>query len=156
VIVVADTSPLNYLVLIGEVDILPKIFGKLTLPSAVLQELSSPLSPDAVRNWLSISPDWIELREPRSIDASIKLGIGEVAAISLAVEIDADLVLIDDRKARREAIDRGLRTAGTINVLETAADRDLLDLTDAFDRLLKTNFRIAPHLITEILRRNRL
>lgn len=87
------------------------------------------------------------------MDDSIKLGIGEREAISLGKELGADLMLIDDRKARRAAFERGLAVAGTINILESGSRRGLVDLAVAFDRLRATNFRIDPRLLDEMLGR---
>ncbi len=69
-------------------------------------------------------------------------------------EINADLILIDDRKARRIAIERGLNVAGTINILESASKRNLIDIEKAFKDLEQTNFRIAPKILKKILDRN--
>ena len=153
-IVVADTSPINYLVLIDEFDLLPRLFGKILIPKAVWAELSATVAPQPVREWVESSHDWVELASPKKLDASIKLGLGEVEAISLAREIAADLLLVDDRKARIAAMGHGLAVAGTINVLEAAAKRHLIDLAISFGKLRQTNFRIASTLLDEILKRN--
>ncbi len=55
-IVVADTSPLNYLLLIDEIDLLPAIFGRVLLPQAVFQELQHPKTSPKVRQWLTHLP----------------------------------------------------------------------------------------------------
>lgn len=86
-----------------------------------------------------------------SIDLTISLGAGESEAISLAEDLKADLVLIDDRKARRKAIEHRLKVAGTINILESAAKRNLVDPTIAFENLKKTNFRNSQSLLDEII-----
>jgi hypothetical protein len=57
--VVADTSPPNYLVLIGEDRLLAELYGKVIIPGAVLQELQHPKAPLAVRRWLSGGPAWL-------------------------------------------------------------------------------------------------
>jgi predicted nucleic acid-binding protein len=62
--------------------------------------------------------------------------------------------LINDRKARKAAIERGLNVAGTINILESASKRGLVILAEAFKKLEQTNFRIAPGFLAEILKRN--
>ncbi len=49
-IVVSDTSPLSYLVLIEEVEVLPAIFGRVVIPPAVVEELQAPGAPDAVKD----------------------------------------------------------------------------------------------------------
>jgi len=58
-IVVADTSPINYLVLIGHIEILPKIYGEVLVPQAVIDELQDRDAPTEVRDWLSAPPKWL-------------------------------------------------------------------------------------------------
>jgi predicted nucleic acid-binding protein len=55
-IVDADTSPINYLILIEEINILTKIYGRVIIPSAVREELLRPSAPEAVRSWIAESP----------------------------------------------------------------------------------------------------
>jgi hypothetical protein len=59
-LVIADTSPINYLLLIGHIDILPALFEKVILPAAVWEELKHPKAPAAVRNWVGNPPLWVE------------------------------------------------------------------------------------------------
>jgi len=114
-------------------------------------ELRADGSPEALKQWAVSAPDWVQMMSARSIDPTISLGAGESEAISLAEELKADLVLIDDRKARRTAIEHHLKVAGTINLLESAAKRNLVNLTIAFENLKKTNFRISQSLLDEIV-----
>jgi predicted nucleic acid-binding protein len=60
-IVVSDASPLNYLVLIDAVDILPALFGRVLTPPAVWCELHRDRTPEAVRQWASQPPPWLEV-----------------------------------------------------------------------------------------------
>lgn len=153
-IVVSDTSPINYLVLIGEIELLPQLFGQVIIPQAVLDELLKQGTPETVKNWANNHPDWLKVQNATLVDQTIALGAGEREAISLAKEINADLVLIDDRKARKTAIERGLNVAGTINILESASKRGLVDLVKAFQNVQQTNFRVSSDLLSEILKRN--
>ena len=151
-IIVSDTTPLHYLVLIGEVWLLPKLFGRVIIPPVVAAEMRQPKTPAIVRGWIDAPPSWIEMREPTALDPTIQLGAGEVAAISLALEINADAVLMDDWKARREAIARGLTVAGTLNILRSAALKDSIDLPSAVAKLEQTNFHLPAQLIADLLR----
>ena len=72
--------------------------------------------------------------------------------MSLAIELGADLVLIDERDAYREAVARNLNAIGTVRVLERAAAEGLLDLKAAFERLKHTDFWISHKLLDERLR----
>ena len=63
--VVSNTTPLNYLILTETVDVLPAIFGRVYVPSAVIDELSHPRSPAVVRAWVSTLPAWLTVQDPR-------------------------------------------------------------------------------------------
>jgi predicted nucleic acid-binding protein len=122
-IVVSDTTPLNYLILTETVHVLPAIFGRVYAPSAVIKELSHPRSPEAVRTWASSPPEWLDVQDPTHNDSSIRLGPGETAVISLALELEAGCVLIDERKGYKAAQQRGLKVITTLGIVEEAAHR---------------------------------
>ena len=65
-IVIADTTPINYLVLIGKVDILPVLYGRILIPEAVCEELQHDRTPDAVRAWVQKPPAWLEIIRAKS------------------------------------------------------------------------------------------
>src|SRR5690348_13549469 len=129
-IVIADTTPLNYLVLIDRVLILPQLYGRVLIPSAVWQEFQRPETPEAVRAWLAQRPAWLEIRQVQGSTASAlgHLGAGEREAIALAEELRADRLILDDQAARRVAARRKLSVIGTLGVLVEAAARGLVDL----------------------------
>jgi predicted nucleic acid-binding protein len=147
-IAVADTSPICYLVLIGEIDLLPKLLGQVLIPPAVIVELLHEDAPIVVRDWAAKLPLWISVQEsPTHSEVGMeKLQAGERAAILLAESINADMILLHEKSARRIAADRGLRIAGTLGVLSEATARGLVDLMTAIDRLMNTNFRYSPEL----------
>jgi len=62
-IIIADTSPINYLVLTGFQEILPILFGQILIPEAVLDELQSPATPPEVKQWIANGPQWLEVRK---------------------------------------------------------------------------------------------
>jgi len=98
-IVVADTSPLNYLIRLGRPDVLRDIYGRVLVPRAVLIEMQHPEAPPEVSAWASAPPAWLEAMQVQQLDASLaaELGAGEREAISLALEVQADVLLIDER-----------------------------------------------------------
>jgi predicted nucleic acid-binding protein len=154
VIVIADTSPLNYLIQINCDSLLPQLYGKIAVPSGVLQELGHPGAPAAVRIWMTRLPGWIEVCLTSSIpnEGLAFLDLGEREAIQLAEERQADLLLIDERKGRLEANRRGLRTTGTLGVLLSAGELKLIDPVEAYRRLLtETTFRTSAALETQFL-----
>ena len=148
-IAVADATPLCYLVLIGEIDLLPKLFSQVFVPGAVIAELLHEDAPEAVRNWALNLPSWIcvEPTPDRASSGMEKLQSGERAAILVAESLKADLILLDEKAARGSAAERGLRVTGTLGVLGEAATRGLVNLADAIDRLRMTNFRCSPALL---------
>jgi predicted nucleic acid-binding protein len=152
VIVVADTTPLNYLILIGQEQVLSKLFTIL-VSEAVIAELRHSRAPQPVRDWATASPDWVEIRKPSTLDISLEfLGAGERETIALTQETGADLILIDERAGRREAARRGLRVIGTLAVLDEASQRGLLDFDAAVGRLGRTNFRLTPVILKTFAR----
>jgi predicted nucleic acid-binding protein len=154
-IAVADTSPLCYLVLIDEVDLLRQLFSQVVVPSAVITELLHEDAPEAVRDWPANLPSWVSVQENpvRNTAGLEKLQVGEQAAILLAESISAELILLDEKSARRIAAQRGMRITGTLGVLGEAALRGLVDLPAAIDRLRRTNFRCSPALMKATLDR---
>ena len=155
-IVIADTSPLNYLIRIAHIEILPQLYDRIVIPPSVLVELGSAGAPDAVRRWIQQPPAWLEIQAPRQTpDVALleaKLGSGEQEAILLAQEVNADEMIIDELRGRREAARRQIRVTGTIGVLRAAAKIGLLDLQQALERLRRTNFRIDKQFLDHLIR----
>lgn len=148
-LVVADTTPLNYLIWIGAADILCRLFGEILVPEAVWRELNHVKAPQPVRRWLEVPPDWITIAAASQVDSSIGLGAGENEAISLALEHQVKLVLMDERKGRAAAQGRGLLTLGTLNLLDLADARGLLNGLEALDLLRRTSFRASEVLLEQ-------
>ena len=113
-------------------------------------------TPELVRQWAYQQPAWLRTESPVAIDPSLDVDIGEAEAISLAVELKADALLIDDRKGRNAAMARGIITVGRIGVLEFAAERQLIDLPQKLDQLSRTNFRISERMLKAALQRDRV
>ena len=157
-IVVAHTSPLNYLLQVNCESALPALYKRIIVPPAVLTELSHPDTPNVVGSWLLHLPEWIEvLRTASQPDPSLALlDPGEREAIQLAQEHHAALLLIDERRGRREAERRGLATTGTLGVILAAHLRGLLDAEVVYRQLLTTtNFRSTPELESTLVQRVR-
>jgi len=88
----------------------------------------------------------------------MKLDPGEAAALSLARELNADRLLIDEKRSRRIATELGFSIAGTLAVLEEAAVRDLIDIEQIVSKLRASNYRAKEELyerIVENVRRRR-
>lgn len=156
-IVVSDTTPIHYLILIGKDPILPQLFSEVIIPDVVLSEMTHPNAPVAVREWVSSKPGWATVRSgSEDLSKGITgLGKGETSAIAIAVEVGADAVLMDDRRAIREAGKNGLNVLTTFALLELASRKGLIKFAEAIDALAKTSFHLPPqHIVDDYLRRN--
>jgi predicted nucleic acid-binding protein len=155
-IVIADTTPLNYLILIDHADVLPTLYGRVFIPQAVYQELQQGRTPAVVQAHIAARPSWLEIRNiTLPIDSTLTaLDRGEQEAIVLAEELKADVLMIDDKDGRRAAAERNLVVIGTLGVLEEAAKLGLLDLPSAVSKLKETTFRADPRLLAVFLERD--
>jgi hypothetical protein len=151
-IVITDTTPLRYLAVLGELEILPRLFGQVVCPMEVLAECRHASAPEVLRLWATKLPDWLKSEQARPADERVAgLGSGEAAAIMLALERGADLLLIDERKGRACAAALGLPLTGTLALLARAGRMGWLDYRSATDRLLReSNFRASPEVIAAI------
>lgn len=152
-LIVSDSGPIHYLILCGAIDIIPKLYGQLVVPAPVARELTHAQTPSQVRSWALTLPQWASLASARQTDPATQLGLGEREAIALACEMKATQLLVDDRLARRVAVQRGLSITGTVGILEKAAQKGLLELSEVLQKLVKTNFRIDPQVIRHALER---
>jgi predicted nucleic acid-binding protein len=155
-IIVADASPLHYLILIEQITVLPLLYGQVIAPAVVCEELQQPQTPEGVRHWIASPPPWLDVRPPQAENdpGLLRLGAGERQAILLAQAIGADTLLIDERHGRRAARLRALRVLGTMGILDEAATRGLLDLPTALTRLQATNFRVTHEMVQALLARD--
>lgn len=150
-IVVADSSPLIALINIAHVDVLPGLFTRIVIPPEVHRELLDSRRPDEIRSFAATLPDWLEVRTPIATVAIKGLLPGESSAISLALELGADRLVIDEAAGRHAATSWGIIVVGTIGILIAAAQRRLVDLERAFERLKSTDFWISPRFLDEQL-----
>ena len=141
-IVIADTSVLCYLVLIEQVELLPHLFGQIAIPQAVSEELRAEGAPAPLQEWMVRLPTWLKIYSVTSIaDITLeRLHSGERNAILLAEQLEADLIILDEKAARQIAKERGLNLTGLLGILETAATRQLIDLPTVLERLQQTTF----------------
>jgi len=101
-------------------------------------------------------PDWLDVLQAAEIDdpALSALDKGERAAIALGLSLKADLILIDERKGAAVALSKGFEVAGTLGILDLAAELGLVDLPDALNRLKGTNFRYRQELFEALLNKH--
>lgn len=155
-IVVSDTSPLQYLVCLGQQEVLRHLFGTIGCPREVMAECQHPHAPRALREWVANPPEWLFVQEaPRGEDSDLsRLDAGEAAAIRLAIRQQATLLLMDERKGRRVAEAKGLKVAGVLSVLAEADIAGLLDFNAVVHQLvLTTTFRVSEPIVERLRHR---
>lgn len=154
-IVISDTSPILYLLLINHLDLLPQLYGQVIIPEMVRDELADPGTPVELQQWINHPPEWLIVQPvTRTPDATLSnLNPGEQAAITLAQECLADLLIIDERAGRRAATNLGISIIGTLGILDDAASQGLLNFAEAIEQLRATNFRVSYRLIQILLAR---
>lgn len=157
--VVSDTSPLLNLSIIGHLDLIRAQADHVLIPSGVHDELYLDSSrPGSALLQKAVGQGWLEVRAVEALSLAQvlmhDLDRGEAEAIALALEVNASLVLLDEREGRRRAHDLGLSITGTIGILLRAYRAGVLSsLRDALDRLQdEAGFWLAPSLKERILR----
>ena len=152
-IVVADSGPLHYLILLEQAELLYRFYGEVIIPEAVLRELTAGKAPHLVRDWFSKPPSWFRVQSVSSDQLALvtaELDPGEREAITLAQLLGADLLLIDEAIGRAEARRRSMRVTGTLGILRTAAERGLIHVPEVLARLRQTSFYVDDKLIRSI------
>ncbi|MFZ4676155.1 MAG: DUF3368 domain-containing protein [Nodosilinea sp.] len=156
-IIVSDTSPINNLAEINQLHLLHQLYGTVLIPEAVFQELTDPSFPVAGATEVQTF-DWIQtltVSDRTLVEAmSNELDIGEAEAIALAVEIQADQVLIDERRGRLVATRLNLRCIGILGILVEAKSQGLIaEVKPLLDALVnEAGFWVAEPLYNSILR----
>jgi predicted nucleic acid-binding protein len=135
-------------VLIECIEALPELFGQVLTTPQVVAELQQEKTPQIVRAWADSPPAWLIIESPLKIDFHQTLDIGEASAISLALERNANLVLIDERAGTQTARRNGMQTIGTLGLLIEAGLENLVDIEIALERLTtQTSFYASKGLI---------
>lgn len=150
---VADAGPLHYLVLIGAIDVLPRLFTDVLVPRIVCDEISRASTPSQVRHWIANPPRWLRIVPTPSLGALPfpRLDIGERAALAAAISHHAGLILMDDRRGVAAARTLGLTSIGTLGLLDQTAFLGFVDFAEMAGRLAATNFRYPPELLDALL-----
>jgi predicted nucleic acid-binding protein len=155
-IVVADSGPLHYLILLDHSELLRRFYSRVVVPDAVASELSAAGAPATVRDWILQPPSWISVI-PVALEAietiTDNLDLGERSAIALATTLGADLLLIDEAAGREEARRRNLRVTGTLGVLRAGAEQGLVNVPALIGRLKATSFYVDDALVNAVFQR---
>jgi predicted nucleic acid-binding protein len=156
-LIVSDTTPLHYLIILDRADLLRELFDEIVIPEAVILEMKHERTPEVVRLWIDAPPAWIKVKKPspESLEKIGGLGRGESEAIALALEQKADALLMDDRKAIREARKNNLTVITTLALLKLAAIKNLIDFAKVLRELERTTFRLPDaEIIAEFRKRD--
>jgi predicted nucleic acid-binding protein len=152
--VIVNTSSLQYLHLVGQLDLFPKLFGRIIVSEAVVAEIAA-----GRRLGLSLpEPEalaWIDVRRPTSPAAALlawELGAGESAVLSLALENPGSWVVLDDKMARPAAVHLNLPLLGTAGILLRAKQAGHLQaLRPVLNQSAALRFRLTPETVRIIL-----
>ena len=156
-IVVSNTSPLINLAAVGQLDLLSKLYDKIIIPQAVYDEIIG-MGAGQTGAYEVSRLDWIEVRQvtnrPMATTLEADLDIGEAEAVVLSIELEANLLLIDERKGRTLAERLGIRHIGLLGVLVNAKRDGLIsEVRPIMDLLMtKAGFWIRTELYHHILK----
>jgi predicted nucleic acid-binding protein len=156
VIIVSDTSPINNLAAINQLHLLHQLYGTVLIPEAVYRELTDPKFPVAGATEVQTF-EWIQTRavsDRTLVEAlSNELDVGEAEAIALAVEIQAEQVLIDERRGRLVASRLNLRYTGILGILVEAKNKGLIaEVKSLLDALInEAGFWVTESLYNSVL-----
>ncbi|MFB8789961.1 MAG: DUF3368 domain-containing protein [Potamolinea sp.] len=158
-IVISDTSVFTNLAAIQQLHLLPQLYNQVIIPDAVYRELAE-IDPPVPGTLEVQSAPWLEVREVvnRStfdrLRKEVRLDAGESEAIALALELNADLLLIDERRGRAEADRLGLRITGLLGIFVEAKRRNLIAaVKPLMDTVIATSeFRVSCALYEQILK----
>ena len=149
-LIVSDTSPILNLVAIERLELLKDLYGSIVIPPAVSAELRD--------NGIFLATDWIQVVEPlnRAAVEALRadLDAGESEAIVLAQQLNASLLLIDERLGRRAATQLGLDVTGLLGILAEARKRGLISACAPLldDMIRRAGFWIGDRLRSDYLK----
>jgi predicted nucleic acid-binding protein len=151
--VVSNTSPLRYLIAVGQSDLIANIFGHVLIPREVEKELTHPAALPVVRQWMKQRPSWIEVHDlagPPEHALLQRLDLGEAEAIQLAVDIKADFLIIDERLGRHAATERSIIIVGILGILlESYRGGTIRQPMQTLAELQNAGFRVSRRLVLE-------
>jgi uncharacterized protein len=153
VIVISDTSAITNLAAIQHLQLLPQLYNQIIIPEAVYRELVD-IDPPVPGTIEIQAASWVEIRQVLNRDVverlqrDVRLDLGESEAIALALELNADLLLIDERRGRAEADRLGIRITGVLGILvESKRQNLIIAVKPLVDSLIATSeFRVSSAL----------
>ncbi len=145
--IISDTSCLILFDNIGELDILRKIYEKITATPEVIQEYGRPI------------PDWIKQEtvenKSKQVEFEKLVDKGEASAIALALELEESVLIIDDKRGRKLAREQNIELTGTLGTLLKAKNMEVISrIRPLIEKLKAANYRISTDIIEGILKRS--
>ncbi|MDZ4875811.1 MAG: hypothetical protein CLLPBCKN_005231 [Chroococcidiopsis cubana SAG 39.79] len=159
-IVISDTSVITNLAAIQHLYLLPQLYNQIIIPEAVYRELVD-IDPPVLGTLEIQAASWVEIRQVvnrgvvERLQRDVRLDLGESEAIALALELNADLLLIDERRGRAEADRLGIRITGVLGILvESKRQNLIIAVKPLVNSLIATSeFRVSSALYALILDR---
>lgn len=156
-IVVSDTTPLIGLASIGRLNLLKELFEEVFIPQAVYDETVTHGKIEGLAKKEVENAKWIRLvqvKDQLAVNLLLdEMDLGEVETIVLAVELEAEWVLMDERKGRRKLSQLNIPKIGTLGILLRAKELKLIkNLQEEIIKLQKIGFSMSQSLIDEILK----
>lgn len=155
--IVSNTSPISNLIAIGHLSLLQQVYGDIIIPKAVADEVAKAATtyPQAAListlPWISVQPISDEMAVARF--QSQKLDAGEAEAIVLALELKAELLIVDEQLGRAVATREGLNITGLMGVLLEAKSRAFISTVKPIvdDLMIQAGFRVSAKLYQNVL-----
>jgi predicted nucleic acid-binding protein len=149
-IIVSDTSCISYLLQINLLHLLQIIYGEIIIPDAVNEEILQLKNKGHNLSEFK-NANWIKICQANNLsnvnDYKYILDKGELEAISIAIELKADLLIIDEKLGRIVATNIGFDITGLVGILITAKSKNLiLSVKDALDKVILLGCRISEKL----------
>lgn len=156
-IVVTDSTVLIGLAKLGKLTLLKEIFSKVTIPEEVFKEVVER-GKDKPGSKLIKESSWIETTVVEDkTQVSFLMGSlerGEAEVLALARELEADLILLDEEKARKSAIIAGFSVMGLLGLFNLAKNIGLIhEVRPLIDELMTKKFRLSDNVIEEALKK---
>ncbi|MEZ4777606.1 MAG: DUF3368 domain-containing protein [Bacteroidia bacterium] len=158
VIVVSDTSPISNLIDLGQLTLLRALFNQVVIPTAVESELLQVEDPQFRHSYLqSRESGWLIVKSPVNLSEVNRLkqilDPGEAEAISLALELNAQTLLIDERMGYKVAHQSHLRAVGVLGILIEAKRKGLIpDVRSYLDKLkYEIGFWVSDNVYRHVL-----
>ncbi len=151
--IVSNTTPLISLLKLARLDILKDLYGEISIPTAVYNEIEAGKHKSYYKDLSKVS--WIkiiQIKDEQAVKYFLDLDSGEAEAIVLATEINADLIILDEKLGRFHAKHADLTITGTIGVLIKAKKQGLIkELKPLLNELTNKDVWLSEKLINEIL-----